>query len=148
MPASEKNAGNPPPFLHLVIFNRNALNRTGGNTPPYNRASGIYWRQRIRYFFVSVVRFAVTDVIQDGILCLTGGNAFRTQKHERNCSEAHQKNSPANISQGQYRTQWHTYILKASHQFGSCRNFLQAKERFVIRESCKHEMECVEQDRR
>ena len=35
----------------------------------------------------------------------TGGNAFRIQKHERNCSEAHQKNSPANISQGQYRTQ-------------------------------------------
>ena len=78
----------------------------------------------------------------------TGGNAFRTQKHERNCSEAHQKNSPANFSQGQYRIQWHTYILKASHQFGSCRNFLQAKKRFVIPEDCKHEMECVEQDRR
>ena len=31
------------------IFSKNALNRTGGNTPPYHRASGIYWRQRIPY---------------------------------------------------------------------------------------------------
>ena len=52
MPASEKkkNAGNPPLFLPLAVLKRNALNRTGGNTPPYNRASGIYWRQRIPSF--------------------------------------------------------------------------------------------------
>ena len=43
----KKKAGNPPPFLPLGLFYRNALNRTGGNTQPYNRASGIYWRQRI-----------------------------------------------------------------------------------------------------
>ena len=48
--ASKKNAGYPPASLPLVILNRNALNRTGGNTPPYNRASGIYWRQRIPSF--------------------------------------------------------------------------------------------------
>ena len=39
----------PPSIQYVVVLKRNALNRTGGNTPPYNRASGIYWRQRIPY---------------------------------------------------------------------------------------------------
>ena len=33
----------------------NALSRTGGSTPPYNRASGIYWRQRVPWFEPSFV---------------------------------------------------------------------------------------------
>ena len=37
-------------FVKVVSMIWNALSKTGGNTPPYNRASGIYWRQRIPWF--------------------------------------------------------------------------------------------------
>ena len=39
----------PPSIQYVVVLKRNALNRTGGNTPPYIRASGIYLRQRSPY---------------------------------------------------------------------------------------------------
>ena len=35
---------------HLSNLYPNALNRTGGNTPPYKRPSGIYWSYGIPSF--------------------------------------------------------------------------------------------------
>ena len=50
MDASEKNIRHVPYAYHPSILHRTALHRTGDNTPPYNSASGIYWRQRIPSF--------------------------------------------------------------------------------------------------